>query len=47
MRTITKYQKYEMAEEYERLEWNLLKIKPLDKKLLKKLSREIDSSINF
>ena len=42
-----RYHKYQMAEEYEHLEWGFLRIQPLDKKLLRKLSKEIDSSINF
>jgi len=42
-----KYLKYQMAEDYDRLEWDFLKIKAPNKKLLKKLSREINSSINF
>jgi len=36
-----------MAEDYDRLEWDFLRIQPLDKKLLRKLSQEIDSSIKF
>ena len=42
-----KYLKYEMAEDYDRLEWDFLRIQPLDKKLLRKLSKEINYSINF
>ena len=42
-----KYQQYEMDEDYDRLEWDFLRKEPLDKKSLKKLHRETDSSINF
>jgi len=42
MSIVTKYYTRKMAEDYERLEWDFLEIKPLDRKLLRKLSREID-----
>ena len=35
-----KYFVGERAEDYERLEWNMIKTKSLDKKLLRKLSKE-------
>jgi len=42
MSVIIKYHKDKMAEDYERLEWDFLKIKNLDKKSLRKLSNEIN-----
>ena len=42
MSIVTKYYTRKMAEDYERLEWDFLGLKPLDEKSLKKLSREID-----
>ena len=40
MSNITKYFVGELAQDYERLEWNMIKTKPQYKKLLRKLSKE-------